>query len=59
MIEFKYNAIKREYYELLKTLKKIRFCLYKVQFIIEIDVNILVAQLDRSAVDLFKILIIR
>ena len=51
--------MKREYRELLKTLKKIRFWLYEVQFIIEIDVNILIAQLNRSAADLSEILMTR
>ena len=59
MFESKYNIIKRECRELLKALKKVCFWLYEVQFIIEIDVNILIAQPNRSAVDLFKILMIR
>ena len=59
MSESKYNVTKRECCELLKALKKVRFWLYEMQFIIEIDVNILIAQLNRSAVNLFKILMIR
>ena len=42
MSESKYNVIKREYRELLKALKKVRFWLYEVRFTIEIDVNILI-----------------
>ena len=59
MSESKYNVTKRECRELLKTLKKVRFWLYEVRFIIEIDVNILIAQLNRSAVDLSEVLMIR
>ena len=54
----RYNAIKREYRELLKALKKIRFWLYKMRFIIEIDANILITQLNRSVANFSKILII-
>ena len=56
MFESKYNVMKRECRELLKTLKKVRFWLYRVRFIIEIDVNILITQLNRSAADLFEVL---
>ena len=59
MFELKYNITKRECCELLKTLKKVRFWLYKMQFIIEINVNILITQLNRSAVDFSEILMIR
>ena len=51
--------MKREYCELLKTLKKVRFWLYEVRFIIEIDVNILITQFNHSAANFFKILMIR
>ena len=40
--KFRYDAIKRKCHNFLKTLKKIRFWLYEMQFIIEIDVNILI-----------------
>ena len=59
MFELKYDVIKRECRELLKTLKKVRFWLYKVRFIIEIDVNILIAQFNRSAVNLSEVLMTR
>ena len=58
MFESKYDVTKQECRELLKTLKKVRFWLYKVKFIVEIDINILIIQLNRSAVDLAEILII-
>ena len=57
--KFYYNAIKRECRDLLKTLKKVRFWLYEMWFIIKIDVNILMTQFNRFAADLLKILIIR
>ena len=59
MFESKYNVTKRKYRELLKTLKKVRFWLYEMRFIIEIDVNILIVQLNRSAADLSEILMTR
>ena len=58
MSESRYNYIKRECRRFLKTLKKVRFWLYKVRFIIEIDVKILIAQLNRFVTNLFKVLII-
>ena len=59
MFESKYNVIKRECRELLKALKKVRFWLYEMRFTIEIDINILIAQLNRSVADLSKILMTR
>ena len=59
MFESKYDVMKRECRELLKTLKKVRFWLYEVRFIIEIDVNILIVQFNRSAADLSEALMIR
>ena len=59
IFESKYDVIKRECWGLLKTLKKVRFKLYKIRFIIEIDVNTFVVQFNRSIVDLSEILIIR
>ena len=58
MFESKYNVIKRECRELLKTLKKVRFWLYEVRFIIEINVNILIVQFNCSAANLSEGLII-
>ena len=54
----RYNIIKRKCRDLLKTLKKVRFWLYEMQFIIEIDANILMTQLNHSVANLLKILII-
>ena len=59
MFESKYDVTKRECRELLKTLKKVRFWLYEVRFIIEIDVNILIAQFNCSAADLSEVLMTR
>ena len=58
MFESKYDVTKRECRELLKTLKKVRFWLYEVRFIIEIDVNILIIQFNRFTADLSETLII-
>ena len=49
--ERKYDAGKRECRGLLKALKKVRYYLYGVYFIIEIDAKTLAAQLNRSATD--------
>ena len=56
--------IKIRYYETkmlwtVKSINKNRFWLYKVRLIIEIDVNILIAQFDRFIADLSKVLMIR
>ena len=59
MFESKYDVMKRECRELLKALKKVRFWLYEMRFIIEIDVNILIIQLNRSAADLSEVLMTR
>ena len=59
IFESKYNVIKRECRELLKTLKKVRFWLYEMRLIIEIDVNILIVQFNRSAAVFSEILMIR
>ena len=59
MSESKYNIMKRECRELLKALKKVRFWLYEVRFIIEINVNILITQFNRSAADLSEALMTR
>ena len=59
IFESRYDVIKRECRELLKTLKKVRFWLYEVQFIIKINVNILIIQFNRSAVDLSETLMTR
>ena len=40
--KFRYDAIKRKCCDLLKALKKVRFWLYEMRFIIEIDANILI-----------------
>ena len=55
----RYDAIKRECRDFLKALKKVRFWLYEMRFIIEIDANILMTQLNRFAADLSEVLIIR
>jgi RNase H-like domain found in reverse transcriptase len=54
-----YDAGKRECRGLLKALKKFRFWLYGVHFILETDANTLAAQLNRTASDLPGTLVIR
>ena len=54
----RYNTIKRECRDFLKTLKKVCFWLYKMQFIIKIDANILMTQFNCSAANFSKVLII-
>ena len=54
----RYNAIKWKCRNLLKALKKVRFWLYKVRFIIKIDANILMTQFNCSAANFSEVLII-
>ena len=55
----RYDAIKRKCRDLLKALKKIRFWLYEMRFIIEIDANTLMTQFNRFAANLSEALITR
>ena len=57
--EKKYNATKRECRNVLKALKKVRYWLYGVRFVLETDANVLVAQLNRSGTDLPGALVTR
>jgi ribonuclease HI len=57
--ERNYDATKRECRAVLKALRKVRYWLYGVQFILETDANVLVAQLNRSATDLPGALVTR
>ncbi len=50
--EKKYDAAKRECRGILKALKKVRYWLYGLRFVLETDANDLVAQLNRSDTDL-------
>jgi len=58
-VEQKYNAGKRKCHGLLKVLKKTQFWLYGIQFIIELDANTLVTQLNMPAADLPGALVTR
>ena len=53
-----YNVSKQKCWAVLKTLKKAQFWLYKVQFILKMNANILVAQLNWTVTDLSDALII-
>ena len=57
--EKKYDATKRECRGVLKALKKVRYWLYGVRFILETDASVLVAQLNRSGTDLPGALVTR
>ncbi len=51
-VEKKYDVIKKKCREVLKTLKKIRFYLYDVKFILKTNARVLVDQLNRSDTNL-------
>jgi hypothetical protein len=57
--ECKYDATKRECRAVLKAFKKFRSWLYGVRFILEVDANVLAAQLNRSGTDLPSALLTR
>ena len=58
-VEKNHDATKRECRGVLKALKKIRYWLYGVRFILETDASVLVAQLNRSGTDLPRALVIQ
>ena len=45
-VEKKYNAIKQKCWRVLKTLKKVKYWLYGVRFVLKTDISVLVAQLN-------------
>jgi len=53
----RYDADKWECHRLLKALKKVHAYLYKVFFIVELNAQTLVSQLNRSTVNIFDVLI--
>src|SRR5271156_2249386 len=57
--ERNYDATKRECQGVLKALRKVRYWLYGVHFVLETDASVLVAQLNRSATDLPGALVTR
>ncbi len=58
-VEKKYDVIKKECREILKILKKIRFYLYDVKFILKTNARVLVDQLNRFDTDLSDAFVIR
>ena len=56
-VEKRYDATKWEYREVLKALKKVRYWLYGVKFILEIDTKVLVVQLNQSGTDLSRAIV--
>lgn len=57
--EKRYDATKRECRGVLKALKKVRYYLYDVHFTLEVDAQVLAAQLNRSGTDLPGALVTR
>lgn len=57
--EAKYNTRKRKYRSMLRILKKLRSYIYGVYFLLEVDANILVYQLNKSPSDLLGSVIAR
>ncbi len=57
--EKKYDATKRKFQGVLKALKKVRYWLYWVRFVWEIDARVLVAQLNKSGTDVPGALVTR
>jgi hypothetical protein len=57
--ERNYDATKRECHSVLKALRKVRYWLYGVRFVLETDANVLVVQLNRSTTDLPRALVTR
>ena len=55
--ESTYDAEKQECHDLLKFLKKVQAYLYEVSFVIKLDTQILIAQLNCSAADVSDTLI--
>ena len=47
-----YDAGRRECWGVLLVLKKLRYWLYGIHFVLEVDANTLVAQLNQAATDL-------
>lgn len=57
--EKRYDATNLKYRGVLKALKKVRYWLYGVRFVLETDARVLVAQLNRSNIDLPRALVTR
>ena len=57
--EQRYDAIKRECRGVLKTLKRFKVWVYGVSFMLEVDVKVFTAQLNRSGTDLPGVLVTR
>lgn len=54
-----YDLTKQECCGVLKALKKVRYWLYRVRFVLETDANVLVAHLNWSDIDLPGALVTR
>ena len=58
-VERKYDATKCECRGVLKILKKLQVWIIGIHFVLEIDANVLVTQLNRAAIDHLGALVIR
>ena len=58
-VEKKYNTTKQEYYRVLKIFKKLRVQITRVYFVLKTNINILVAQLNKTATNYSRALITR
>ena len=58
-VEKKYDATKRECLIILKVLKKVRYWLYEIRFVLEIDANVLITKLNWLDTDLPRSLVTR
>ena len=57
--EAKYDAIKRECRAVLKCLKKFRYYLYEIRFVLKTDAEMLIAQFNKSGTDFPEALLTR
>ena len=57
--EKKYDAVKQECHIILKMLKKCWYYLWKIHFILKLNINTVITQLQRTVTDLSEALIIQ
>ena len=57
--EQKYDTDKYKYIKILKILKKCKHYIYEMYFILKINTNTLVTQLNRSAINLLETVVMR
>ena len=57
--EIKYDAIKRECRAVLKCLKKFRYYLYEIRFVLKTDAEVLIAQFNKFDIDFSEVFLTR